>query len=288
VGFGEYLWHYFLQAESFADILVPGQSRHSHNIGLQLLAETGIAGTVFIAAAVATWLWRRRRVVARTSDWWILGMLGVEGIHSMLEFPLWHANFLGPTALLFGIGETGWFTSRLGRSLRLAVAALILMGGLILIDTFRSYRDLEQWVLNSIRNRPGDAESLRGVQEALIRIDSTPVLVPYIELAFTDTITPDRNSLQEKLALNSQVLRFAAVWPVAYRQALLLALAGEKDAAQVQLRRTMLLYPNQVETFLKAVGPLASEDPDTFSGLVDVARNKLEKDKQRKENQGVR
>jgi len=34
--------------------------------------------------------------------WWIISAVGVEMIHSMLEYPMWRANFLGVTALLMG------------------------------------------------------------------------------------------------------------------------------------------------------------------------------------------
>src|SRR5256885_12257618 len=55
---------------------------------------------------------------------WLIGVLAVIGLHSMVEFPLWHANFLGMFALLFGAASPGGVSiapTRLRRGLLLLV-----------------------------------------------------------------------------------------------------------------------------------------------------------------------
>jgi len=69
-----------------------------HDLPLQLLAETGLVGAVLALGALCVWgiaLLRRYRHDASPELWWIAAAAGVELIHSMIEYPLWSANFLG-------------------------------------------------------------------------------------------------------------------------------------------------------------------------------------------------
>src|SRR5437660_8157743 len=93
-----------------------------HNLPLHLLAETGLAGTVLVLGSLCVWGWqavRRYWTDRQVASWWIIAAVGIEMIHSLTEFPLWNAHFLGLTALLMGAGarlearspadsRTGW------------------------------------------------------------------------------------------------------------------------------------------------------------------------------------
>lgn len=82
---------------------------HTHNLPLQLLVELGwpLGGAVlllllagFVQAARLAWKSQGGDAVARRAP---LMLLLVVGLHSMLEYPLWYAYFLLPTAFAFGL-----------------------------------------------------------------------------------------------------------------------------------------------------------------------------------------
>ena len=106
VGFGEF---------NFAWTLTPSPGRpgeffdHTHNLPLQLAAELGLplATLVLGLLAYALWqAWRRTRAApAATAPAMRAAfvMVLLMALHSQLEYPLWYAHFLLPTALAWGL-----------------------------------------------------------------------------------------------------------------------------------------------------------------------------------------
>lgn len=105
VGFGAY---------NFAWTLTPFPGRataffdHSHNLPLQLAVEFGLPAALLVLGLLAASLWAGRRALSAADDERALSartalfMLAVVGVHSLLEYPLWYAYFLLPTAALWG------------------------------------------------------------------------------------------------------------------------------------------------------------------------------------------
>jgi hypothetical protein len=105
VGFGEF---------NLAWTLTPFPGRpvaffdHTHNLPLQLAAELGLPLAALVLALLLAALWRAWRLsrsaetdigVTLRSAWMMLLLIA---LHSQLEYPLWYAYFLLPTAWLFG------------------------------------------------------------------------------------------------------------------------------------------------------------------------------------------
>jgi O-antigen ligase len=105
VGWGEF---------NFAWTLTPFPGRptaffdHTHNLPLHLAVELGIPLATLILALLGWGLWAAwRRSLAATGDASTAGrcavmMLLLIGLHSLLEYPLWYAYFLLPTAWVWG------------------------------------------------------------------------------------------------------------------------------------------------------------------------------------------
>ena len=105
-GWGSYAYQSFmisLDPRFAGNMSGSGIFTHTHNIVLNLLAETGIVGTGVILGGFAYLLkplssrsWQVETVV-------ILAMVIVTAIHSLLEFPLWYAHFFLIFVILLSI-----------------------------------------------------------------------------------------------------------------------------------------------------------------------------------------
>jgi O-antigen ligase len=100
---------------NFAWSLTPFPQRHTaffdhtHNLPLQLAVELGVPLALAICALLLWALWQAgRRALAATGAASAAGrcalmMVLLIGLHSLLEYPLWYAYFLLPTAFAWGL-----------------------------------------------------------------------------------------------------------------------------------------------------------------------------------------
>lgn len=99
---------------NFAWSLTPFPNRHTaffdhtHNLPLQLAVELGVPMALLICGLLLWALWQAwRRAMAAAPAASAAGrcavmMLVLIGLHSLLEYPLWYAYFLLPTAFVWG------------------------------------------------------------------------------------------------------------------------------------------------------------------------------------------
>ena len=274
VGFGQYAGVFFEQAAELSRYHIPNYDRNAHNALLQLLAETGLIGAGLVCAAAGAWLCGLRRRLALTAEsWWMLCLLSVLFVHSMLEYPLWHANFLAVAAILLGMGGERGLRLRLSALSRWAFPVMVAAGVFALGSVLHAYRDLEQ--LMYPRVLPKNLEEVVARNEALLELHRDTLLAPYVEMTYAGIIVADRNNLQDKLALNRRVLRLLPVPEVAYRQVLLLGLNGERDAALLQLDRAAAVFPLRLKYFVAEVEKAAQQEPDALGEIAKKAREKL-------------
>jgi O-antigen ligase len=82
---------------------------HAHNLFLQWAVELGLPLAVLLTALLLWALWRALQLARHATGAEAavrsaaLVMVAVVLLHSQLEFPLWHTNFLLPTMCLFGL-----------------------------------------------------------------------------------------------------------------------------------------------------------------------------------------
>jgi len=93
IGWGEYPYYLYENLNSI------GMDRNAHNIFFHFLAETGIIGVSFLLFS----LYHLFHVEIKREYKCFYGILGVQMIHSLLEFPLFYLHFLIPFAIITGL-----------------------------------------------------------------------------------------------------------------------------------------------------------------------------------------
>ena len=277
IGFGEFAWRAFELAADLPGGVPPGIDRHSHNLFTQLLAEGGIAALLCFAIPLGMWLWRMPWRSLSLERCWAIGVLAVIGFHSMVEFPLWHANFLGVFALLLGVASPANALVEATRLRRGVIALIAAAGGLTAVGALSDYRAVERWYF-ALEARGARGENL-GVDavEDLLRFRETSLFGPYLERIASEVIVLDEHALADKLALNTQVMRAYPVPSVVLRQVALLALSGRESEAARVLRGAARVYPDPVRQWLPVLEQLSRDRPEIFSPLLALARVELAK-----------
>nr|WP_115708263.1 Wzy polymerase domain-containing protein [Cupriavidus taiwanensis] len=114
VGWGEFGWAQFQQLDQVG--VKVEMSLHAHNAILDLLAKTGVVGTVGVAVILLAWLWRVVRVrlwhgdpEERRQTVLVLTWLAMLCAHSMLEYPLHYLYFFLPFCFMLGWLEPSGF-----------------------------------------------------------------------------------------------------------------------------------------------------------------------------------
>ena len=207
--------------------------------------------------------------------WWLLGLLAIIGIHSLLEYPLWYAYFLGVAALLLGASETQFSRLELQRIGRGAMTAILVIGWLIVANLTQQFYSLEKLLYSSAGPSGKPAASAADLHQQLQKLHRESLLAPYVELAYTGTLNLTRENLDAKLDLVGRVAHFAPSRMVVYQYAILLALKGENDAALRQVEYAAAAYPQELPGFILVLSRLEQKDASIFAPLMDLANRKM-------------
>jgi hypothetical protein len=272
-GFGQFAWQHFLWVPQLQAIGVTGLYNNAHNLIMQLAAEMGIAGVAVLLASLALWLRQSVQSERSVYHWWAYMVLAILGIHSLLEYPLWYAYFLGVAAFAIGLLDYTIFRLELRGAGRLAVASMLVLGAVSLMQLLSGYRTLEG-VMAMRQESSADGGYYQRMNSGLAAVNQQPMLHPYAEYFMSGMIEPSSDQLEDKLALNENVMRFVPVSPVVYRQAWLLALSGRAEEARLQLGRAIWSYPADFDSAQRELGDLARKDPAHFASLLEFAVQK--------------
>jgi len=247
-----------------------------HNLPLQLLAETGAIGAILLLGALSVWavqLLLRLRIEAGLALWWIVAATGVELLHSLIEYPLWSAHFLGVTALFLGASATlktrSFVIARSARIAGIAIcAALVVTLAIMLKDYVRL--DIARAAGTRMTLAPAaqvkrDAETMQALRHGL--------LGPVAELWIFSGAPLDRSDLAAKLAMGERVAR---VWPanvVVVRRAVFLALDGRAEQARTLLAEALRVFPQRHAATVTLLEQALATDPEKIAPLLAMAED---------------
>jgi O-antigen ligase len=246
-----------------------------HNLPLQLLAETGALGTFLALAGLCTWCWqagRRYFATAQPAMWWIITAVGIELIHSAVEFPLWSAHFLGVTALLMGLGTRPSTISRIASRLTWILAAgtclaLALAMAILLRDYVRLLSTRVTGTTVTLANA-ADAARDAAVMHALTR----GLLAPPAEYAIILGAPLDRSQLSDRLKMSERIARHYPTDAIIVRRAAFLAFDGQAAAARRLLAQALYTFPKRCNETIRILAQARASDPGAIEPLLMMAR----------------
>jgi len=270
-GFGQFGWQHFLLGPSLHNTGIVGLYNNAHNLVMQTAAEMGLAGVLVLLGTLGLWIRQMRNAQHTLFHWWGGGILAVLAIHSLLEYPLWYAYFLGVAALTLGIMDSSSYRLELRAAGRLAVASIVLLGVLSMSQLWLGYRSLEK--LTAVRQISARNEDYFS---ELLAVHNQALLQPFVEVAMSSLMEGHYDNLADARVLNENVMHFVPVGTVVYREVMLLALSGEQSAAQAQLEQSIWAFPSGFPAALGQMRALAQKDPEHFAALLEFAPKKYE------------
>lgn len=276
-GFGQFAYQHLQLVAELRNPTITGLYNNAHNLVMQTAAEAGLVGVAILLGSLGLWFWQSvvRGVQFTIYHWWGYAILSVLGIHSMLEYPLWYAYFLGVAAVLFGMFDTETYKLELRNTGRLSVAVMLLLGALSLQQAFQGYQRLEYaMVLRGMAVK--ERELVQVTRDQLLAVHGYPLLSSYAELFIADMMDSSADHLKEKIELNERALRFVPVAPIVYHQAFFLAWLDRADEARTQLERAIWNYPADFARARADLDELVRKDPARFSPLLEFATQKYE------------
>ncbi len=158
------------------------------------------------------------------------------------------------------------------RRARLALWSMLLLGGLVFVQIVRDYLLLENFLGFRYRYVHATVEVGKQAAEMLAELNRTSLLTPWVQLGLARTIHVSADGLTDKLTVNSQAMRAFPVDDVVYRQAMLLALAGEDEAARRQWDRAVVSFPALRESALQVLRRRVEDGVGGLAGLLGYAR----------------
>jgi hypothetical protein len=211
-------------------------------------------------------------------DWVLVLWVGLLLVYSLLEFPLWYMHYLLFFAMSLGMlmtpGRSGPVATVPGRSL---VAALAILGLLATAFVLRDYRALERTqFLGQLVAAVDDPRKLRAMNELVSSSEEdVHVFRLYTDYFLLRNVPLNKERVAEKLEANSRLLSRAPLPDVVSRQVLLLALAGDMEAARHHVRRLLTFFPWETKQSLEAMRQLIKARPVDFAALGPILDEEL-------------
>jgi O-antigen ligase len=244
VGVGGFAWAHYTTPTPWVGVVPMRPEPYAHDVLLQLLTETGLIGAGIFVAAVILWLLANaRRTLATAAPWhiWAVGIVAIELVHSLLEYPLWHAHFLGLTALLMGFCDRRGYrmgSSILSRGLALGTAAI---GAFLLGTTVKYQLELLYWgsMPQALKSDP----QVRDMERQAVQRLQKSLLAPYIDISVARALPVSPDNLEAQLRFMGRAMHFWPVADVVHKQIVLLAMAAKNDEALALIGNLARLQP---------------------------------------------
>ncbi len=269
-GVGNFRWTSFVAASSQVGNEPFAVSEHAHNIVLHLLAEFGAVPTGMVVLVLGIWA---KDFLGRSwglEQFWFATILGIGAVHSLLEYPLWHAYFLGPAALLLGAADSRQIMVLPARRAAIYLVFVSLVGVSILTSLRKDYGVIESVSYYPLTAHPDREQAWSISMDRLLKLQRESLLSPWALLAFTILAEPKRQPANDRAALCVRGIRlFPARWLVT-RCAIQLAIAGRDQDARQLAGAVLRAFPAQRDATLAELAGGAEQFPEVRRLLAAV------------------
>lgn len=241
-----------------------------HNLLLHLLAETGVPGAALTVAFLVRCFAGGIALPAghpAPERWWLLSVLGVLLLHSMVEFPLWYAHFLGIFALCLGL----WSQPAAGT--RIAVAGTTLIGlatlllAMALASSLVDFVRLDSTRVSGATTLTAASGTASGEDARTLESLSDGLLGPMADYWFVLKSPVNRDHLARKLEATRKLMHVFPSPAIATRRSAYLAMNGEQDKAADLTRRTLDNFPKHCAISLRILDEAASYASEAIAPL---------------------
>lgn len=267
-GFGQFDWGYFQAEQPIAEL--GNRVEHAHNLILHLLAELGLLPALLVIGMLTHWLIGvvgslnrdSVRAARKTGAFyvWLLSAAAILGIHSLLEYPLWYAQFLGIAAVLLALGDQNAWDLQLGRPGVWATCGLLASAIWVAEVHDRHYSRMEQ-ALTNYRLQPSPQQFSRLLEVCKQTAVGAPLLTPYVAVTFGIAGHLGDSGMRNELALLTDVASgFLPTEKLVYRQAAMQALTDRPREAEQSLKRALTAYPDGARKLKEELGALSGGD----------------------------
>ena len=204
---------------------MPG-AEHAHNALLQVAADFGLPVLAVCLFLLLRWV-RRIKPDETGADQWAIDLLAILGLHSMLEYPLWDAQFLGLAALAAGALAVQPKIIDFPASsnlLRIGMAGALLA----LIPLRLDYGALDEATNYPPQLHPSDSDWRRRIK-VVAHLATHSGLGAYANIALGALLEPDKKLAAEQSLVCERAMR---IWPdptIIARCAVLRLLAGKEQ-----------------------------------------------------------
>lgn len=244
-GAGNYSWASFVAATAQpagAPFMV---SEHAHNLVLNLLVEFGAPVALAALVALLAWAVAFLRRAWQPAHAWCAAVLGMVAIHSMLEYPLWYAYFLGPTALLLGAASSGGGLLLGARRAIVYVAIAALAGAATLAGLRADYAAIEAATYRPFAGHAERESAWRLSMQSLLRLHRESLLSPWVLRAFNIMAEPEAPLAADRADLCQLGLRLTPARVLVTRCAIHQAIAGREAEARRLTLAALRAFPEE-------------------------------------------
>lgn len=249
VGAGNYPWFDYLGRVAIPDANHDDSFvavTHAHNLVLQILAEMGLIGGFLLGLCGWFWLKSWRGCFLSAQKLFVVLLSIPLLLHSMLEYPLWYANFLGVIVL----SATSWDSWLLRMKFPRLLSGLFVGAGVL--SVFWGVFVLSGLIrINHAIELDWQGQHEAAVRQAVDVSQRNIFLEPYASLLLVNRAVPgsdtQANQLYELMA--ERVVRWIPFPESVYNLALWQASTGKFDLSRVTLSQAVVVYPDLVNKY---------------------------------------